>query len=162
MWPLLESKQKGSVAELGVGHDPIDAELDATEALLRSVLAAPSPAGGLTFYRTLNRLVSHMLEHFSAEEPAVMEVLWARCTDEELAACRSAFMAEIPSEEAGWTFELILQSSTVDEQRPVVRGLRASMPEAAFAQWLTGVEGTLPPEAFQQVLRLLDEPVPVA
>jgi hypothetical protein len=162
MWPLLESKQKGAVAELGIGHDPIDAELEAADAVLRSVLVEPSATGGLTFYRTLNRLCAHMLEHFSAEEPAVTEVLWAHCTDEELAACRAAFMAEIPSEEAGWTFELILQSSSDDEQRPVVHGLRASMPGPVFEQWLAGVREAVPPDAFEQLSRLLEEPVPVA
>ena len=129
LWPLLESKQPGSVAELGVGHDPIDADFDAAHALLKDVLADPSPAAGLTFYRALNRLVSHTLDHFANEEPAVMDVLWATCTDEELAAARAALMAEIPSNEAAWTFELMAQSCTVDELR-LVQGLRASTPEA--------------------------------
>lgn len=87
VWPLLESKQPGSVAELGIGHDPIDAEMDAADALLRTELGEPTPSAGLTFYRALNRLVAHTLDHFSAEEPAVMEMLWAQCTDDELAAC---------------------------------------------------------------------------
>lgn len=98
VWPLLERKQPGAVAELGVGHDPI--------------------------------------------------------------ACRAALMAEIPSDEASWTFELILQSCTVQEQRPVVEGLRSSMPEPVFAEWLASVERTVPADDFQQLRRLLDEPVP--
>jgi hypothetical protein len=157
VWPLLEVKQPGSVAELGVGHDPIDADFEAADDLLRSVLANPTPAGGLTFYRALNRLVSHTLDHFANEEPAVMELLWATCTDAELAACRSALMAEIPSQEAAWTFELIAQSTTVEEQRPVVQGLRTSMPEPVFTDWLTGLEQTLASDTFAQVRRLFDE-----
>lgn len=69
-------------------------------------------------------------------------------------------MAEIPSHEVAWTFELVMQSSTVDEQRPVVHGLRASMPEPVFADWLAGVEQRLPAEASARLRRLLDEPVP--
>jgi hypothetical protein len=161
IWPLLESKQPGAVAELGVGHDPIDAELDDVDALLATVVADPTPTGGLTFYRALNRLMAHLLDHFAAEEPAVMEMLWALCTDEELAAAHSALMSEIPPHEAAWSFELILRWTTDEEQRAVVRELRSSMPAPVFADWIDGAERTLPPEAFQQLRRLLDEPVPV-
>jgi hypothetical protein len=159
LWPLLESKQPGSVAELGVGHDPIDAEFAAADALLKSVIANRSSEAGLTFYRALNRLVSHTLDHFANEEPAVMDVLWATCTDDELAAARTALMAEIPSHEAAWTFDLLMQFGTAEEQRPVVRGLRASMPPSVFADWLTGVEQRLPAEALARLRQLLDEPV---
>lgn len=161
-WPLLESKQPGSVAELGVGHDPIDAELNAADALLKSIVAEPTPAGGLTFYRALNHLVAHMLDHFSAEEPAVMEILWAHCTDDELAAAHAALMSEIPPQEAAWTLELVLSSTTVDEQRTTLRGLHASMPAPAFADWLNSAERALSPDAFRQLRRVIDEPVPVS
>ena len=159
VWPLLERKQPGSVAELGVGHDPIDAELDATEKLLGEVVAEATPAAGLTFYRALNRLVQHLLEHFGAEEPAAIELLWALCTDAEIAACRAALMADIPTEEAAWTFDLMLQATTVEELRPVVGSLRASMPEPVFAQWLRGVERTVAPDSLRRLERVLAEPV---
>src|SRR5215471_532537 len=43
IWPLLESKKPGAVAELGVGHDAIDADLAAVDALFHRALAEPSP-----------------------------------------------------------------------------------------------------------------------
>jgi hypothetical protein len=45
----------------------------------------------------------------------------------------------------------------VEEQRPVVQGLRTSMPEPVFTDWLTGLEQTLASDTFAQVRRLFDE-----
>lgn len=89
-----------------------------------------------------------------------MDLLWATCTDGELAACHAAIMAEIPGQEATWTLELMLQWTTLDEKRPVVGGLKASMPTPAFAEWLTGAEQALSAEAFVQLRALLAEPSP--
>lgn len=162
LWPLLEAKQPGSVAELGVGHDPIDAELDATDALLKAIAVEQTPAGGLTFYRAVTRLAAHLLDHFSAEEPAVMEMLWALCTDDELAAAHAALMSEIPPEEAAWTFELFLRWTTDDEQRETVHKLRSSMPAPAFSDWVDHAVRTLAPDTAAQLRRLTEEPIPVS
>jgi hypothetical protein len=158
IWPLIESKQTGLVAELGVGHDAIDAALDAVDALFDAVLRDPGPKRGLTFYRALNRMLAHTLEHFSAEEPAVMELLWSRCTDDELAACRAAFMSEIPPQEASWTFELMLEYLNPQEQAAVLHGLQASMPPPVFDSWLENIEPSLPPRASVAMRRLLQSP----
>jgi hypothetical protein len=158
IWSLLESKYPGVVAELGVGHDAIEAELDAVEALFQAVLAGPCPKRGLSFYRALNRTLAHTLEHFAAEEPALMELLWSRCTDNELAACRAAFMSEIPPQEAGWTFELMVEALTDQEQVEVLHGLQASMPPPVFDAWLDNVERSLPPKALAAMRRLVQRP----
>jgi hypothetical protein len=158
IWPLLESKRPGVVAELGVGHDAIDAHLDAVDALFRTLLLDPCPKRGLTFYRALNRVLVHALEHFSAEEPAVMELLWSSCTDDELGACRAAFMSEIPPQEAGWTFELMLRSLSAEEQAAVLHGLQTSMPPSVFDAWLGNVGRTLPPNALADMRRLVQVP----
>jgi hypothetical protein len=162
IWPLLESKKPGVVAELGVGHDAIDADLAAVDALLHQVLADPSPNRGLMFYRAVNRLLAHTLEHFSAEEPAVMALLWALCTDSELAACRAAFMSEIPPQEGSWTFELMLVSLNAEEQAAVLQGLQSSMPPPVFEDWLEDIGRTLPPQALVAMRRLRPSPRPAA
>jgi hypothetical protein len=77
IWPLLESKKPGAVAELAVGHDAIDGDLAALDAVFKTALAEPDDDRGLTFYRSLIRVLAHTLEHFSAEEAAVMELLWS-------------------------------------------------------------------------------------
>jgi hypothetical protein len=162
IWPLLEAQLPGAVAEFGVGHDAVEAELATVDALLHAVLADPVPTRGLTFYRALNRMLAHMLEHFAAEEPAVMELLWSRCTDAELAACRTAFMSEIAPQEAAWTFELMLEALSDHEQAVVLHGLQASMPPSVFSAWLDDLGRSLPPQALAAMRRLLRPPASAA
>jgi hypothetical protein len=162
IWPLLESKKPGLVAELGVGHDVIDADLAAVDAIFHWLLAEPSPNRGLMFYRALNRMLAHTLEHFSAEEPGVMALLWSLCTDDELAACRAAFMSEISPQEGTWTFELMLASLNAEEQWAVLQGLQASMPPLVFDDWLADIGRSLPPQALAALRRLVQSPRPAA
>jgi len=107
-------------------------------------------------------MLAHTLEHFSAEEPAVMTLLWSLCTDNELAACRAAFMSEIPPQEGSWTFELMLVSLNPEEQAAVLQGLQRSMPPSVFDDWLKDIEGSLPPQALAAIRRLLPSPRPAA
>lgn len=160
IWPLLESKRPGAVAELGVAHEAVDADIGLVDAEFKAVLQNPRPAQGLTFYRALNRFIGHAMEHFADEEPAVMEMLWAMCTDEELAACRSAFMAEISPEERAATLELMLESNTAEDLLLLLQGLRAGMPPEAFAAWVRDLEHTLPPPTFERLSRLVAMPTP--
>jgi hypothetical protein len=100
-------------------------------------------------------MLAHTLEHFAAEEPAVMELLWSRCTDNELGACRAAFMSEVPPEEASWTFELMLEALSDQEQARVLHGLQGSMPPSVFNAWLDSVGGSLTPQALAAMRRLV-------
>jgi hypothetical protein len=158
IWPLLESKRPGAVAELGVAHDVVEADIGYVDAELTAIAQNHSPAGGLTFYRALNRFIADSLEHFAAEEPAVMEMMWAMCTDEELAACRSAFMADISPEERAATFELILESNNADDLLAVLQGIRAGMPPEVFESWITELELTMPAPAYKRLSDLVAEP----
>lgn len=159
IWPLLEAKRPGAVAELGIAHEPVDADLDLVDAEFEAVMRNPGPATGLTFYRALTRFIAHAMDHFAAEEPAVMEMMWAWCTDDELAACRSAFMAEISPQERATTFELMLESCTTAELAVVVQKLRAGMPPEAFESWAAELEGTLPAGPVARLRAVLAGPV---
>lgn len=155
IWPLLESKRPGAVAELGVAHEAVEADIGLVDAEFEAALRHPVPAQGLTVYRTLTRFIGHAMEHFADEEPAVMEMLWALCTDDELAACRSAFMAEISPEERAATLELMLESNSTDDLVGLLHGLRAGMPAEAFASWTGDLARTMPPDTYQRLTDLL-------
>lgn len=156
IWPLLESKRRGAVAELGVGHDAVDADILAVDKVFQQAMQDPGPAAGLTFYRALTQFIGHAMEHFASEEPAAMEILWATCTDNELAECRAAFMRTISPEEAGWTLELIAGSATTAELTHVLSGLRRSMPPQAFDAWLSDAEHLLSRDALARLSAALD------
>jgi hypothetical protein len=100
-------------------------------------------------------MLAHTLEHFAAEEPAVMELLWSRCTDTELAACRAAFMSEIPAQEASWTFELMIKGLSDQELATLLHGLQASMPPPAFHTWVDDLGRSLTPQALADLRRLV-------
>jgi hypothetical protein len=151
IWPLLESKRRGAVAELGIGHDAVDADIVAVDREFQKAMQNPGSAAGLTFYRALTQFIGHAMEHFASEEPAAMEILWAACTDQELAECRAAFMGTIPPQEAAWTLELILESSSPDELIQVLGVLRSSMPVEAFGAWLDDTKHILPPKTFARL-----------
>lgn len=90
-----------------------------------------------------------------------MEILWATCTDEELAQCRAAFIAVVSPEEASWTLELMLLSSTDDELVQVLNGVRASMPPGAFDGWVGQAEHSMSREAFARLRATLEISTPV-
>lgn len=116
IFALLETKQPGVVARLGIGHDRIEAELDGLAARFEAAFSAPEPIGGRDAYLALTRFVATALAHFADEEPDVMDRIWATCTDEEIAACRAAFMAEISPRESLATAELMIPATSLEER----------------------------------------------
>ena len=157
IWPLLEAKRPGAVAQMGIAHEPVESDLDVVDAAMQAAVKEPTHANGLTFYRALGWFTADMLDHLGAEEPAVMEMLWATCTDEELGRVRGQFMSTMDPQESAWTFELILSSSSRAEQLAVVGGMHAAMPPESFAGWLGGMSHVLPPEANTQLMSVVDE-----
>lgn len=158
IWPLLEAKRPGAVAELGIGHEAVDADIAAVDAEFTAMLHHPGPATGLTFYRALTRFIAHALNHFASEEPAVMEMMWAMCTDDELARCRAAFMADIPPSERAATLRLMIESNSSAELLDVLGSLRASMPPGAYESWLGGLEDTMSPTTYARLTELAGKP----
>lgn len=157
IWPLIESKRPGTIAELGVSHEPVDADLGVVDAVLADVVRDPTPQKGLTFYRALGWFTADMLDHFAAEEPAITEMLWAHCTDAELGECRGRFMSSMNPEEAAGGFTLILRHSTHAEQVAVIGGMHASMPPEAFTGWVEGMAASLDPDTERGLRGLVTE-----
>ena len=81
---------------------------------------------GLAFYRALNLFIARYLEHLDREE-ATMPVLWARCSDEELAAVMARFGASRPLDEALGDIGWMLPSLNAEEQRELIGGVSAAL-----------------------------------
>lgn len=157
IWPLLEAKRPGAVTQMGIAHEPVESDLDVVDAAMQAAVQQLTHASGLTFYRSLGWFTADMLDHLGAEEPAVMEMLWATCTDEELGRVRGQFMSTMDPQESAWMFELILAASSRVEQLAVIGGMHAAMPPEAFAGWLGGLSQVLPPEVHAQLVSVVDE-----
>jgi hypothetical protein len=91
---ILDQHDPSVTAAAGEQHRDLDDLLDHLAARFDAVLAAPDPADGLELYRDLARFVAAYLPHLHVEETQIMPAIWASCDDEEIAAVRTAFMAD--------------------------------------------------------------------
>jgi len=66
----------------------------------RGAAHASAGAAGLALYRSFSRLAAEVLEHLDAEETDLMPLLWATCTDAELATVMTSFKARFGAEAA--------------------------------------------------------------
>ncbi|MET8053092.1 hemerythrin domain-containing protein [Streptosporangium sp. NPDC005286] len=93
-----------------------------------ALVVKPDPVAGLAFYRDLARFTAAYLPHLQEEETVVMPRIWARCTDEEIAAARAAFMAETTPEIQTISLELMLPSLDRPTRTGLVRRMAATAP----------------------------------
>ena len=89
-------------------HGDLEDLLDETAATVERALATRTEAAGLDAHRDLARFVAAYLPHLHHEETVVMPAIWAACTDDEIAATRAAFMADMPPDEMAFAMALML------------------------------------------------------
>ena len=105
---LLDAHDARPAAVAAEQHHDLDDLLDELDATVEAAVASGTAAAGLTASRDLARFVAAYLPHLHQEETQVMPAIWAACTDDEIAAARMAFMAEIAPEEMAYTIDLML------------------------------------------------------
>ena len=136
--PLLEAKAPGSSHLRHLEHEVTEGELSRLDEAMETLdpsQGLPTPAGGpaaLTsedlndLGRDLTAFIGAYLPHLLEEELNSMPLLWATCSDDELASCRNAFMASVGTEENELTLELFFHALDNDELAAVVEGCRAA------------------------------------
>jgi hypothetical protein len=87
-------------------HRDLDDLLDDLDQRFKELVAEPEPASALSWYRDLNRYIAVTLEHLQLEETVVQPALWAARSDDELDACRAAFLATTPPTVVETTMQL--------------------------------------------------------
>ena len=107
---LLDGRGPSSAARAGDEHRDLDDLLDELTATVDRAVQHPDPTTGRAAYRDLCRFIAAYLPHLHAEETEVMPRIWELCSDEEIAATRGAFMAEIGDAEREYTIGLLLPS----------------------------------------------------
>jgi hemerythrin-like domain-containing protein len=98
-------------------HRDLDDLLDDLDERLTALVAAPDPAAAVAWYRDLNRYIAATLEHLQVEETVVLPALWAVRSDDELAACRGAFLAATPPAVIAMTIDLLRGALPAATQR---------------------------------------------
>lgn len=79
---------------------------------------------GIRLHRRLGRLTAEHLQHMEREETEANRVLWAHCSDAELAAMRGRILASIaPARMAAW-MAIVLPAANPAERVGMLGGLR--------------------------------------
>lgn len=137
----------GATASITERHAALDDLLDQLAEDFDRLVIFPYPAGGPAFYRDLNHFVAAYLPHLHEEETQIMPRIWARCTDEEIAAARAAFVAGTPPEVMHTALELMLPSLNRPERDALVGRMAATAPPETVARVLAIADRVLPDAA---------------
>lgn len=139
----------------GEQHEDLDDLLDHVALQFDAVLAAPDPDHGLALYRDLARFVAAYLPHLHEEETVIMSRIWARCSDEELAATRAAFMADMDPATTATTLRYVLPALDKVERERLVTTLAATAPPPVIDLVLSIAAAALDPAALAGVERAI-------
>jgi hypothetical protein len=103
IFALVEAKRPGSLAALHADHEELDLLQDQLDHAVQEAARGTAAGAGPRAYARAAAFTGRYLAHLDAEDRTVMPGIWEACSDEEIAACRAAFMAEIGPEEAAYT-----------------------------------------------------------
>jgi hemerythrin-like domain-containing protein len=146
---LAERKAPGATAALTEQHSVLDRALDVVEHTLSD---AEDGDGGDLVHRRMAAFVADYLPHLELEERHVMPLLWATCSDDELAATRNQFMADVPPPVAAFSLRLMLPAVTPHERADLVGRIRATAPPPVVDEALEVAALVLAPEIHARLL----------
>ena len=125
---ILDPHDPAATVRAAEEHRDLDDLLDDLADRVEHAVAARDRVAGLAVYRDLARFVAAYLPHLHDEETTVMNRIWATCTDEELAATRAAFMAEITPEERAFSMELMVPALDPPSRERLLQMVAAAAP----------------------------------
>ncbi len=145
---LAERKAPGATTALSEQHVELDRAL---ETIRTEIEAARRGDRGDLVHRRIAAFVGDYLPHLELEERYVMPLLWASCSDNELAATRADFMADMPPAIAEFSVRLMLPAVTPPERAALLARIRATAPAALEPTLATAAE-VLTPAAHARLL----------
>jgi hypothetical protein len=142
--PLLLEQTPETVDAQHAVHADLDRALTELSQLVGAAAAAPTPQSGLLVYRRLTEFVASYLVHQLEEESVVMPAIWQRCTDAEIEAARSRFVAGQAPEGVIRSRRAVLPAISRSERLAMLATMRASRP-TAFDAAMADAERLLEP-----------------
>jgi hypothetical protein len=130
---VLDAHDPMAVEPASDQHGDLDDLLDHVAERFDAVLVEPDPAAGLALYRDLTRFVAVYLPHLYDEETRIMGRIWECCSDEEIAATRAVFMAEMTPEIQGAGLRYMLPAIDQPTRRVLAAGLAGAPPAVVGA-----------------------------
>ncbi len=114
-------------------HQALDAWLGELATWVDAIVADPDPVRGLALYRELALFCGDYLTHIHDEETTFMARVWELCTDDEIAATRAAFMADMNPATLDTSLRLMLPAIDPPARTALVTGLAATAPTPVVA-----------------------------
>ena len=100
----------------------------------------------MEFYRSWNRFIVFYFAHIDFEEEAVMPTLWKLCTAQELGGVFKQYMASLTPKDLMEQLEMMLPALSLKESVMLLNQGQATMPPEAFQAVLKVAEHALSPE----------------
>jgi Hemerythrin HHE cation binding domain len=155
IFALLEAKRPGSLAALHADHEELDPLQDQLDRAVQDAARGTAAGAGPRVYARAAAFTGRYLAHLDAEDRTVMPGIWEACSDEEIAGCRAAFMAEIGPEEAAYTQGLVLPALSTPERVAMLASARHHLAPQAYARLLRLAEEVLAPEPWRRTAAAL-------
>jgi hypothetical protein len=146
---LAEKKAPGAVAPLSEQHEILGRALDGVNDAVESAVKGVEPH---TVHRRIALFTGAYMPHLDTEERQVMPLLWATCSDAELAETRAGFMADTPPDIAALTMRLMLPAASPAERAGIVGRVRATAPPPMVDGLLSVAAEVLSPEDYSRLV----------
>ncbi len=149
--PVLSERVPGGARILEEEHQLMHQQLAEIVAQFDGIRSKANESGMrselvLEFYRAWNRFISFYLGHINREEEDVQPTLWKICTDKELAETLKAILAGQTPEEAKYSLQMMLPAMNLYERAELLNAAKMSMPPPAFQGVLRLIELALNPD----------------
>lgn len=156
---ILDAHDPIATESVGAQHPELDRWLGEIDDWVTTIVADPDDARGLALYRELSLFLADYLHHTHVEETEVMARVWERCTDEEIAATRAAFMADTDPAVLDTSLRLMLPAVDAPTRTEMVRRIVGSAPAPVVDHLLSIAADVLPPSEVERLVSLAVESV---
>jgi hypothetical protein len=157
--PAMEARQPGASDRIANEHEDHQRELDTLARAVEALRAQPASrrdAAALALYRDLSLFIAENFQHMHIEETGHNAVLWARYTDEELAAIHNALVASIPPQEMMFTLRWMVPFMNPAERAALLQDIRWNAPAPVFQAAIDTVRPHLAPREWDKLAKALD------
>ena len=158
--PALEAAVLGGAGRTAREHDDHLRAFDRIEVGLRALERAAGTgrvAAAARLYRDLALFVAENFVHMHGEEVDNNALLWATCSDDEIAAIERRIVGSIAPEQMLGVLRWMAPAMTPVERGTFFAGLRTKLPPPAFAGVMADVLAALDPEAKRKLLQALGD-----
>lgn len=137
-------------------HIALEHRIDEIAADVERLVRSPNGTDGLGLYRELALFVADYLHHLHVEETFLMQAIWERCHDDEIAATRAAFMADTPPGVMRTAVELMLPAVDARTRAAMLAGMAANSPSETIDDLGALCDRVLDPDAARAARRTIE------